>query len=114
MARGNASALLRRVWTCKSADFYANDIDLPEEALLPATLTVKDVQFLYHHFLDASVWFEGVEFPKNPAKGVEHPDGRGRLLLSPHAKYRYPDDSDAGADWVKSKVISPIAQMRTT
>ena len=81
-------------------------IDLDEDEIFPATFAMKDVQYLYNNIVDFPLWFEGVDLPKDPFKGIEHRDGRGRLLLSPHAKQQYPNDDDAGAHWVEHGVFA--------
>ncbi len=80
-------------------------IDLDEDEIFPATFARKDIQYLYHNIVDFPLWFEGVDLPKDPSKGIEHRDGRGRLLLSPHAKQQYPNDDDAGAQWVEHGIF---------
>lgn len=74
---------------------------LTTENIRPTTFTIEDVQKLYRNFEDMPLWFEAVDLPTNAARGVEHRQGRGRLLLSPHYAHRYPEDSDVGAQWVK-------------
>lgn len=80
-------------------------IDQDEGEIFSATFTLKDIRYLYNNVVDFPLWFEGVDLPKDPSKGVEHREGRGRLLLSPHAKQQYPGDSDVGAHWVEHGVF---------
>lgn len=75
---------------------------LPEGSIAPTTFTKSDVESLFECSPGAAIYFSGVEFPKDPSKGVDHSEGRGRLLLSPHAHYWYPEDDAAGSSWVRN------------
>ncbi len=79
---------------------YFQVIFLPEGNIAPTTFTETDVRLLLTGSPEAARYFSGVQLPKDSTKGVEHPDGRGRLLLSPHASCEFPDDDKAGASWV--------------
>ena len=72
----------------------------PQGNVVPTTFTEADVRLLLTGTPEAGRYFSGVQLPKDPTKGVEHRDGRGRLLLSPHAIREYPEDNEVGASWV--------------
>jgi F-box protein 21 len=79
---------------------------LPEGSITPTTFTTSDVKALFESCPRAAVYFNGVESPNDPSKGVDSAEGRGRLLLSPHVHYCYPEDDDAGSSWVHSGSLS--------
>jgi len=75
-------------------------INLPKGNFLSTTtFTEADVHLLLEK-TEVARYFSGVQLPKDHTKGVEHRDGRGRLLLSPHTMSEYPEDDQAGDSWV--------------
>lgn len=75
--------------------------DVAEENIKPTTFTKEHIKSLYRNFDLFPAFFEGVDYPRDFGKSVEHREGRGRLLLSPHKREAFPDYTAFGAQWVE-------------
>lgn len=78
--------------------------DVAEENIWPVAFTKVHVQAVFHNCAEFSVYFDGgVSFPSEPnrERDIEHVGARGRLHLSPEARYAYPDDEAVGLQWLK-------------
>ena len=70
--------------------------------------TKEHVQVIFRKNAEFSVYFDGgVDFPSEPhrEKDIEHVGARGRLHMSPQARYAYPDDEAIGLRWMKLGVF---------
>lgn len=62
------------------------------------------MQVVFHRFAEFSIYFDGgVEFPSEPyrSRAIGHRGARGRLHMSPEARYAYPDDEAVALRWLE-------------
>jgi len=80
--------------------------DVAEENILPTAFTRKHVQTVFRKFDEFSVYFDGgVDLPSESNKDVCCVSARGRLHMSPQARYAYPDDETVALRWLEQGVF---------
>jgi F-box protein 21 len=82
--------------------------DVAEENICPVAFTKANVQEIFHKCDEFSVYFDGdVDLPSEPhrERDIGHVGARGRLRMSPQARYAYPDDEAVALRWLKHGVF---------
>ena len=90
------------------AYYLVSSQDVAEENIWPVAFTKAHVQAVFHECPEFSVYFDGgVTFPSEPhrERNIGHIGARGRLHLSPQARYAYPDDEVVGLRWLEHGVF---------
>jgi hypothetical protein len=74
--------------------------DVAEENIKPINPTKEIIMELFESNECMDAVFEGADLREDGNGGP----GRGRLLLSPDSRNRYPGDDHVGAEWVEGRV----------
>ena len=95
---------------CVTCAYYlvSSSQDVAEDNIWPVAFTKGHVEIVFYKCAQFSVYFDGgVDFPSEPhrERNVEHVGARGRLHMSPQARYAYPDDEAVGLRWLKHGVF---------
>jgi hypothetical protein len=92
---------------CLSANVFTIPQDIAEENICPVAFTRKHVQTVFRKFDKFSVHFDGGVDLSEPDRdgGVWHVSARGRLHMSPQARYAYPDDEAVALRWLEEGVF---------
>ena len=83
--------------------------DVAEDNILPVAFRKEHVQVLFQNCAQFPIYFNGnVDFPSEPhnERNTAHVGARGRLHMSPQARYAYPDDEAVALRWMEHGVFS--------